>query len=171
MLPMELEKLQSELATAQQRIATLEAQIKELSKPHRTKPDSERLGITQRFVIASKDKRLKGYVTVNSQNERPIEMFIRMTPLGTLEYGLLEAVGRLTSLCLQYGVPPEALAKQFEYSTFEPSGFIKGHFYRSVLDYIFQWFHARFVPADGESNGAECTSYVSDRAAGAGNSG
>jgi ribonucleoside-diphosphate reductase alpha chain len=61
----------------------------------------------------------------------------------------MDAIGTLTSLALQYGVPLEALVKKFAHQRFEPSGFTKNPDIRSassITDYVFRWLAVQFVP-------------------------
>ena len=61
--------------------------------------------------------------------------------------GLMDTIGILTSLALQYGVPVETLARKFEHVSFEPSGWTRDPAIRrasSVIDYIFRWLGMQF---------------------------
>ena len=61
--------------------------------------------------------------------------------------GLMDTIGILTSLALQYGVPVETLAHKFEHVSFEPSGWTRNPTIRrasSVIDYIFRWLGMQF---------------------------
>lgn len=51
------------------------------------------------------------YVTVNKQNDTPSEVFIISGKAGDEAHADAEALGRLTSIALQYGVPAEAIVK------------------------------------------------------------
>ena len=69
-------------------------------------------------------------------------MFIKISKHGSTISGLLDTVAVLTSLALQYGVPIDALARKFEFTRFEPSGWTKNSDLRhvsSLVDYIFRW--------------------------------
>src|SRR5207237_3616497 len=62
--------------------------------------------------------------------------------------GLMDTVGTLTSIALQYGVPLESLVKKFAYQRFEPSGFTKNPDIRSatsITDYVFRWLGCQFI--------------------------
>src|SRR5207247_7825317 len=68
--------------------------------------------------------------------------------------GLMDTIGALTSLALQYGVPLESLVKKFAHQRFEPSGFTKNPDIRnasSIIDYVFRWMGCQFVPGYKES--------------------
>jgi ribonucleoside-diphosphate reductase alpha chain len=54
----------------------------------------------------------------------------------------VDNIAVLTSVGLQYGVPVEALARKFEFTRFEPSGWTNNPDLRrsnSVVDYRFRW--------------------------------
>lgn len=58
-------------------------------------------------------------------------------------------VGILVSLCLQYGVPLEALVKKFSHVRFEPEGMTKNPhipFAKSVIDYVARELGMEFIP-------------------------
>ena len=84
-------------------------------------PDT-RMSLTHRFEIAGHE----GYITVGLYEDgQPGELFITMSKEGSTIGGLMDTVGTLTSIALQYGVPLESLVKKFAYQRFEPSGFTK----------------------------------------------
>ncbi len=65
-----------------------------------------------------------------------------MAKQGSTVRGLMDTIGVLTSVALQYGVPIETLAEKFEFARFEPSGWTKSPdigYARSVIDYVFRW--------------------------------
>lgn len=69
------------------------------------------------------------------------ELFVRMAKEGSTISGLIDAVGVLTSIALQYGVPLDVLVDKFSYTKFEPSGITNDEsvrFASSPLDYIFR---------------------------------
>jgi len=66
----------------------------------------------------------------------------------------MDAIGTLTSMALQYGVPLEALVKKFAHQRFEPSGFTKNPEIRnasSITDYVFRWMALQFIPSYREN--------------------
>src|SRR5438093_13493488 len=84
-------------------------------------PDT-RNSMTHRFEIAGHE----GYITVGLyENEQPGELFITMSKEGSTIGGLMDTVGTLTSIALQYGVPLESLVKKFAYQRFYQCGFTK----------------------------------------------
>ena len=71
-----------------------------------------------------------------------------MAKEGSTIGGLMDSIGTLTSMALQYGVPLEALVKKFAHQRFEPSGFTKNPEIRnasSIIDYVFRWMALQFI--------------------------
>ena len=132
------------------RIKDLEAEIARLrelaGKPLRRRLSDTRTAITHKFDIAGHE----GYLTVGLfDDSRPGELFITMAKEGSTIGGLMDGIGTLTSLALQYGVPLEALVRKFAHVRFEPSGFTKNPEIRnaaSITDYVFRWLAFQFVP-------------------------
>ena len=59
----------------------------------------------------------------------------------------MNAFGTGISLCLQYGVPLQALVSKFSHSRFEPSGYTSNPdipMAKSLVDYIFRWLDITF---------------------------
>ena len=78
-----------------------------------------------------------------------------MAKEGSTIGGLMDSIGTLTSMALQYGVPLEALTKKFAHQRFEPSGYTKNPEIRnaaSITDYVFRWMALQFVPGYREAN-------------------
>jgi ribonucleoside-diphosphate reductase alpha chain len=78
-----------------------------------------------------------------------------MAKEGSTIGGLMDGIGTLTSLALQYGVPLEALVRKFAHVRFEPSGFTKNPEIRSaasITDYVFRWMAFQFVPGYREEH-------------------
>ena len=133
----------------QKRILELEAELSELrgkiDKPVRHRMPDTRMSLTHRFEIAGHE----GYITVGLYEDgQPGELFITMSKEGSTIGGLMDTVGTLTSIALQYGVPLESLAKKFAYQRFEPSGFTKNPDIRnatSITDYVFRWLACQFI--------------------------
>jgi ribonucleoside-diphosphate reductase alpha chain len=77
-----------------------------------------------------------------------------MAKEGSTIGGLMDAIGTLTSMALQYGVPLEALVRKFAHQRFEPSGFTKSKEIRSassIIDYVFRWLAVQFIPGYREA--------------------
>jgi ribonucleoside-diphosphate reductase alpha chain len=146
-------------------IAPLEARIKELElelsrlraeigKPLRRRLTDTRTAVTHKFDIAGHE----GYLTVGLFDDgHPGELFITMAKEGSTIGGLMDSIGTLTSLALQYGVPLEALVRKFAHQRFEPSGFTKNPEIRnasSIIDYVFRWMATQFIPGYREAANA-----------------
>jgi len=137
-------------AEAENRMKELETAIvrlrAEAGMPLRRRLPETRTAVTHKFDIAGHE----GYLTVGLfENQQPGELFITMAKEGSTIGGLMDAVGTLTSMALQYGVPLEALVKKFAHQRFEPSGFTKNPEIRnasSIIDYVFRWMAMQFVP-------------------------
>src|SRR5438046_3615793 len=133
----------------QKRILELEEELTELrakiDKPIRHRMPDTRMSLTHRFEIAGHE----GYITVGLYEDgQPGELFITMSKEGSTIGGLMDTVGTLTSIALQYGVPLESLVKKFAYQRFEPSGFTKNPDIRnatSITDYVFRWLACQFI--------------------------
>jgi len=138
------------------RIKELEAEIATLSaesgKPLRRRLTDTRTAITHKFDIAGHE----GYLTVGLfEPNQPGELFITMAKEGSTIGGLMDGIGTLTSMALQYGVPLEALVRKFAHVRFEPSGFTKNPDIRnaaSITDYVFRWLATQFIPGFREAN-------------------
>ncbi|MDD2708782.1 MAG: vitamin B12-dependent ribonucleotide reductase [Verrucomicrobiae bacterium] len=122
-----------------------EADIPEARPIRRRMPDT-RQSITHKFDIAGHE----GYLTVGLfEANQPGELFVTMAKEGSTIGGLMDTIGTLVSMALQYGVPIDALIKKFAHSRFEPSGFTKNPdipMAKSIPDYIFRWLGNQFLP-------------------------
>jgi ribonucleoside-diphosphate reductase alpha chain len=149
-------------AAAQPETAPLEARIKELEtevtrlrsqagKPLRRRLSDTRAAVTHKFDIAGHE----GYLTVGLfEDGQPGELFVTMAKEGSTIGGLMDTIGTLTSMSLQYGVPLETLLRKFAHQRFEPSGFTKNPEIRnasSIIDYVFRWLAIQFIPDYRES--------------------
>ncbi len=107
-------------------------------------PDT-RNAITHRFKINTH----KGYLTVGLYEDgRPGELFIEVAKEGSTVGGLCDAIGILTSIALQRGVPLEELVRKFQGTSFEPSGPTTNREQpeaKSIVDYVFLWLGRKFV--------------------------
>jgi ribonucleoside-diphosphate reductase alpha chain len=143
------------------RLKELEAEINGLrnaaGKPLRRRLTDTRTAITHKFDIAGHE----GYLTVGLfEDGQPGELFITMAKEGSTIGGLMDTIGTLTSMSLQYGVPLETLLKKFAHQRFEPSGFTKNPEIRnasSIIDYVFRWLALQFIPSYRESIAAART--------------
>src|SRR5436305_5152090 len=133
----------------QKRILELEQELTmlrgKIDKPLRHRMPDTRMSLTHRFEIAGHE----GYITVGLYEDgKPVELFITMSKEGSTIGGLMDTVGTLSSIALQYGVPLESVVKKFAYQRFEPSGFTKNPDIRnatSITDYVFRWLACQFI--------------------------
>jgi ribonucleoside-diphosphate reductase alpha chain len=134
----------------EKKIKELQAEVAklrpEIGKPLRRRLTDTRTAVTHKFDIAGHE----GYLTVGLFDDgQPGELFVTMAKEGSTIGGLMDSIGTLTSIALQYGVPLEALVKKFAHQRFEPSGFTKNPEIRnaaSITDYVFRWLALQFVP-------------------------
>jgi ribonucleoside-diphosphate reductase alpha chain len=142
--------------TDDMRVKELEADVAKLrneaGKPLRRRLAETRTAITHKFDIAGHE----GYFTVGLfEDGTPGELFITMAKEGSTIGGLMDSIGTLTSMALQYGVPLDALVKKFAHQRFEPSGFTKNPDIRnasSITDYVFRWMAIQFIEGYREAN-------------------
>jgi ribonucleoside-diphosphate reductase alpha chain len=144
------------LSIVEARIKELEAEVarlrEEAGKPPRRRLTDTRTAITHKFDIAGHE----GYLTVGLfEDGQPGELFITMAKEGSTIGGLMDGIGTLTSMALQYGVPLEALVRKFAHQRFEPSGFTRNAEIRnafSITDYVFRWMAFQFIPGYRDAN-------------------
>ncbi len=122
--------------------------------PARRRLPATRQSLTHKFSVGGHE----GYITVGLfEDGVPGELFITMAKEGSTIGGLMDTIGTLTSMSLQYGVPLDALTSKFSHMRFEPSGWTGNPEIpnaKSVVDYIFRWLGIHFQPGYGEPNGA-----------------
>ena len=134
----------------EQEVQDLEAEVahlrEEVGKPLRRRLSDTRSAVNHKFEIAGHE----GYLTVGLfPDGQPGELFVTMAKEGSTVGGLMDTIGALTSMALQYGVPLESLVKKFAHQRFEPSGFTRNPDIRnasSIIDYVFRWMACQFVP-------------------------
>jgi ribonucleoside-diphosphate reductase alpha chain len=121
-------------------------------QPRRERLPETRRSMTHKFDIQGHE----GYLTVGFfEDGRPGELFVTMAKEGSTIGGLMDTIGTLVSMCLQYGVPLEVLVNKFAHSRFEPSGFTRNPdipIAKSLADYIFRWMGIQFVPGYRAAN-------------------
>src|SRR5438128_2521803 len=114
----------------------------------RHKLPDERKAVTHKFDIAGHE----GYLTVGLYEDgMPGELFVTMAKEGSTISGLMDAFATQTSYALQFGVPLKFMVDKFSHMRFEPSGFTKNPeipIAKSIVDYIFRWMAAHFLPAE-----------------------
>ena len=124
-------------ASLETRIGELETEVsqlrQEVGQPLRRRLPETRMAVNHKFEIAGHE----GYLTVGLfEDNQPGELFVTMAKEGSTIGGLMDTIGALTSMSLQYGVPLESLVKKFAHQRFEPSGFTRNHllnFFRRKL--------------------------------------
>jgi len=150
------ENASEQAKTLEARIAELETELGSLREsarhPIRRRLPDTRMAVNHKFDVAGHE----GYLTVGLfDNAQPGELFVTMAKEGSTIGGLMDSVGALTSMSLQYGVPLEALVKKFAHQRFEPSGFTRNPDIRqasSIIDYVFRWMACQFIPGYREAN-------------------
>ena len=121
-------------------------------KLHRRRLPDTRESVVHKFDVSGHE----GYMIVGMYEDgKPGELFIHMAKEGSTVGGLMDGIGILTSMALQYGVPLEVIAAKLEKTRFEPSEPDKAS---SVLDYIFRWMRERFAEAEEPSGEAKTDS-------------
>jgi len=122
-------------------IETLKGKI---NTPRRKKMPQTRQSVTHKFAISGHE----GYLTVGLfPDGKPGELFITMSKEGSTVGGLMDCIGTLTSMALQYGVPVESLINKFSHVRFEPSGWTGDSQIKSassIIDYVFRWMEMQF---------------------------
>jgi ribonucleoside-diphosphate reductase alpha chain len=112
--------------------------------PQREFLPDERKSITHKFRVGDQE----GYITVGLYDDgRPGEIFVKINKEGSTVSGLTDAVAKLASIALQYGVPLTELAPKMRNTRFEPygpTGNPEVPWATSVIDYIFHWLQVKF---------------------------
>src|SRR5205814_7716522 len=94
----EREDLQKRILELEEEIAALRGLV---DQPVRHRMSDTRMSLTHKFEIAGHE----GYITVGLfEDGQPGELFITMAKEGSTIGGLMDTVGTLTSIALQYGV-------------------------------------------------------------------
>jgi ribonucleoside-diphosphate reductase alpha chain len=140
----------TQASTLENRLKDMDVELAKLraeaGKPIRRRLADTRPAVTHKFDIAGHE----GYLTVGLYDDgQPGELFVTMAKEGSTIGGLMDTIGTLTSMSLQYGVPLETLLKKFAHQRFEPSGFTKNPEIRnasSIIDYVFRWLALQFIP-------------------------
>ena len=86
-------------------------------------------------------------------NGEPGELFVTMAKEGSTVGGLMDTVGTLVSISLQYGVPLETLVRKFQHQRFEPSGWTSNPSIKqaaSIIDYVFRWMGQQFCQVEAK---------------------
>jgi len=104
-----------------------------------------RAATTHKFSMSGHE----GYFTVGCYPDgTPGELFITMNKAGSTLAGLMDTIGILASLSLQYGVPLGSICTKLMETRFEPSG-VTGDksvpMCTSLIDYIFKWIKLYYI--------------------------
>jgi ribonucleoside-diphosphate reductase alpha chain len=117
-------------------------------RPVRRRLPQDCRSLRHKFDIAGHE----GYIHVGQYDDgTPGEIFIKIAKEGSTIAGLMDTIGILTSMALQYGVPLEVLVSKFSHVRFEPSGFTKNPdipIAKSLIDYIFRFLGSRFLSSE-----------------------
>ncbi len=118
------------------------------ARPVRRRLPQDCRSVRHKFDIAGHE----GYIHVGLYEDgTPGELFIKIAKEGSTISGLMDTIGILTSMALQYGVPLDVLVSKFSHVRFEPSGFTKNPeipLAKSLIDYIFRFLGAKFLSPD-----------------------
>jgi ribonucleoside-diphosphate reductase alpha chain len=121
------------------------------AQPVRRRLPADRQALCHKFEIAGHE----GYIHVGFYEDgTPGELFIKMAKEGSTISGLMDTIGVLTSMAIQYGVPLEVLVSKFSHVRFEPSGFTRNPeipMAKSLIDYIFRYLGARFLSGEARA--------------------
>lgn len=108
--------------------------------------------LRHKFSVAGHD----GYLHIGLFGDgSPGEVFIRVSKEGSTIAGLMDTIGILTSLALQYGVPLDVMVNKLSYMSFEPSGITnneKIRFAKSIVDYIFRYLGYMYCNKDSQKD-------------------
>lgn len=122
-----------------------EKQVQIVTEPYRRRLPDTRQALTHKFSIGGTE----GYLTVGEfEDGSPGEVFIQMSKAGSTVNGLMDTIGILLSLCLQYGVPLETVVRKFSHVRFEPEGMSRNPdipMAKSVIDYLGRWLGMEFI--------------------------
>jgi ribonucleoside-diphosphate reductase alpha chain len=123
----------------------------ERPNPQREYLPDERRSITHKFRVGDQE----GYITVGLYEDgRPGEIFVKINREGSTVSGLTDAVAKLASIALQFGVPLAQIAPKMRNTRFEPygpTGNPEIPWATSVVDYIFHWLEVKFGASNQQS--------------------
>lgn len=137
----------------------------EMSGLVRRRLPDERRSLTHKFSVGGHE----GYITVGMYDDgKPGEIFITMAKEGSVISGLMDTIATVTSIALQYGVPPQVLVDKFSHTRFEPSGYTNNpdiRYAKSLMDYLFRWLGQKF-PDPEEASDVEMAAATAESANG-----
>jgi len=94
-------------------------------------------GIRTAHVHEAQIDGLKLYITTSFYEDGKLgEIYISSGRQGSLTKGLLDSMSTTISEMMQYGVPPEDIARMYRGHTYEPNGFVTGHPFIKHVDSI-----------------------------------
>lgn len=94
-------------------------------------------GIRNAHVHEAAINGLKLYITTSFYDNGKLgEIYVSSGRQGSLTKGLLDSISTTLSEMLQYGVPPEDIARMYRGQKYEPSGLVTGHPYIKFADSI-----------------------------------
>ena len=104
-----LAALEAELAQAQHRVVSAESQAQQVRRQKRSRPQTLR-GTTRKMNSPLGDV----YVTINEDDvtHQPFEVFATLGKAGSIAMADTEAIGRLISLALRFGIPVNEVHQQ-----------------------------------------------------------
>lgn len=121
------------------------------ARPTRRRLPQDCRSLRHKFDIAGHE----GYIHVGLYDDgSPGELFIKIAKEGSTIAGLMDTIGILTSMALQYGVPLDVLVSKFSHVRFEPSGFTKNPdipIAKSLIDYVFRFLGSKFLDAERQA--------------------
>ena len=107
----------------------------------------DRHGLTRKLHIDSPDGGLSLYVTLTRlEDGRPWDLLLTANRQGSIERGLLHALGVTASLYLQNGGTLDKLVEKWQGVTFEPLGFTGNPqvpSVKSIVDYLARWLDSQ----------------------------
>jgi len=116
-----------------------------VDQPVRHRMTDTRMSLTHKFEIAGHGRlHHRGALPGRSAGE----LFITMSKEGSTIGGLMDTVGTLTSIALQYGVPLEKPGEEVCLSAIRAQRFHKNPDIRhatSIADYVFRWLGCQFI--------------------------
>jgi ribonucleoside-diphosphate reductase alpha chain len=113
--------------------------------------------IRHKFNVAGHE----GYLHMGLYEDgNPGELFVDMSKEGSTVGGLMDAIGVLTSIALQYGAPRDQIVKKLKGQKFEPRGLVLEGDKRiktadSLVDYIFSYMGEMFPNGEKTSEKSE----------------
>ncbi len=138
-------KRSAPVQTKKEEAAKEEKEVQIVTEPYRRRLPDTREALTHKFSVGGTE----GYLTVGQfEDGSPGEVFIQMSKAGSTVNGLMDTIGILLSLCLQYGVPLETLVRKFSHVRFEPEGMSRNPdipMAKSVIDYLGRWLGMEFI--------------------------